>query len=164
MGSSNALTSGNNASGYTLQILNSETAGLGIANGQSIPDDVDAALVIAPSTSNNAIYCNSGNVTLNYGFFDGAYVHNTLVLTGSASLNAVDSLILYNSTSSATIALPANPRDGQIITFIKKSSSGTITFSSSISNLNAPQDDVSGSKTISINSTGVRKLYYINSQ
>ena len=163
-GSSNMLTSGNTTSGYTLQIINSETAGLGIANGQSIPDTADGALCIVAETSNNAIDCYNGDVVLRNGFFDGAYVHNTRVLTGNAVLNKYDSLVLYDSANSATITMPNNPVDGLIITFIKRSSSGKITFSNSTANLNAPQDSVSNTTSVTINSIGVRKLYYINSR
>lgn len=163
--SSDALTSGNINIGYNLQTINSDTCGLAISAGYSITSNVDGALYInkGNSSGNNAIYCNGGNIVTQNGFFDGAYAYNTRVLTGSATLNKIDSLVLCNATSSVTITLPSDPIDGQIITFIKPAN-GTVIFSSSISNLNAPQDDTLNSKTITITSVGVRKLYYINSR
>lgn len=163
--SSAALTSGNVNIGYNLQTINSDTCGLAISAGYSITSNADGALYInkGNSSGNNAIYCNGGNIVAHNGFFDGAYVYNTRVLTGSAVLNKTDSLVLCNAISSATITLPSDPIDGQIITFIKPVN-GTVIFSSSISNLNAPQDSTLDSKTITITSVGVRKLYYINSR
>lgn len=163
--SSAALTSGNVNIGYNLQTINSDTCGLAISAGSSIMSNADGALYINKdnSSGNNAIYCNGGNIVTKNGFFDGAYVYNTRVLTGSATLNKIDSLVLCNATSSVTITLPSDPIDGQIITFIKPAN-GTVIFSSSVSNLNAPQDNTLNSKTITITSVGVRKLYYINSR
>lgn len=164
--SSNAmLTSGNMSKGYTLQTINSQTSGLAIAKDVSVTDRVDGDLYIAHGgTNENAIYCTAGNIVTQNGFFDGAYVHNTRVITSTATLNGIDSLVLYNSISNATITMPSNPADGQIITFIKPNATGTITFSASTGILNAPQDSISNSKTITATAVGVRKLYYINSK
>lgn len=163
--SSAALTSGNINMGYNLQTINSNSCGLAISAGSGISSNADGALYInkGNSSGNNAIYCNGGNIVTQNGFFDGAYAYNTRVLTGSATLNKIDSLVLCNATSSVTITLPSDPIDGQIITFINPTNK-TVIFSSSISNLNAPQDGTSNSKTITITSIGVRKLYYINSR
>ena len=162
--SSAALTSGNINMGYNLQTINSNSCGLAISAGSGISSNADGALYInkGNSSGNNAIYCTGGNIVTQNGFFDGAYAYNTRVLTGSATLNKTDSLVLCNATSSVTITLPSDPIDGQIITFINPTNK-TVIFSSSISNLNAPQDGTSNSKTITITSIGVRKLYYINS-
>lgn len=163
--SSAALTSGNVNTGYFLQTINNNRCGLAISAGSSVTSSADGALYINKGTGsgNNAICCNGGNIVAHNGFFDGAYVYNTRVLTESAILNKTDSLVLCNAASSATITLPSDPIDGQIITFIKPVN-GTVIFSSSISNLNAPQDGTLNSKTITITSVGVRKLYYINSR
>ena len=163
--SSAALTSGNVNMGYNLQTINSNSCGLAISAGSSVGDTVDGALYINKGTSsgNNAIYCTGGNIVTQNGFFDGAYAYNTRVLTRSATLNKTDSLVLCNANSSITITLPSDPVDGQIITFINPTNK-TVIFSSSISNLNAPQDGTLNSKTITITSIGVRKLYYIDSR
>jgi hypothetical protein len=167
IGNKGLLSVGNTSSGYVLQNVNSPTCGLAISNASTVLDSADGALYINNGgLGKNSIFSSKGNIVAEKGFFKGAFAHNTNVVTGATTLGDTDSLVLYDSTSNATIVLPQNPVDGQIITFIKKSASNTVTFMSGDGTaiLNVPQDGVVNTVSVNVTSVGVRNLYYINSR
>ena len=139
--SSSMLTSGNVNAGYSPQVVNSETCGLGIGKGVSIASTSNGALFIRGSSTVNAINTTQGDIVCSNGNIKGNVVPETInvsSLSANKELTNYVSLVNYTFTSSSTtygIVLPSSPINGQTVRFFKRNYSSKLIIRSSESNI-----------------------------
>ena len=170
LSSDQMLTSGSINNGYTLQVLNTETAGLAIANGRSVMGGVDGDLYIAHAgTNENAIYCTGGNISTLTGAIKGNIVRNTRTITATTTLDAKDNIVLCQNTSNIDVNIDTSKMtSGQVITLIKetpnqitvrtKDGSGT-----NISYLKTFGSSVTTASAEALSAVGIWNIYCIGS-